>query len=126
MKKDIKEAIKEHLYANTFVTDSNNPGFVDRFFEHTKAAEWGANWRINSVWHKTKDEVPQAHGEYKNEHYPQIPCLVYGKLSTGTGYGVRYWNVTEQCWYDEECDDYECSKDAIEEWAYLDDLILTE
>lgn len=28
MKKDIKEAIKEHLYANTFVTDSNNPGFV--------------------------------------------------------------------------------------------------
>lgn len=51
MKKDIKKAIKEHLYANTFVTDSNNPGFVDRFFEHTKAAEWGANWRINSVWH---------------------------------------------------------------------------
>lgn len=59
----------------------------------------------------------------KNEHYPQIPCLVYGKLSTGTGYGVRYWNITEQCWDDEECDDYECSKDAIEEWAYLDDLI---
>ena len=83
----------------------------------------GAEWRINSVWHKTKDEVPQAHGEYKNEHYPQIPCLVYGKLSTGTGYGVRYWNVTEQCWDDEECDDYECSKDAIEKWAYLDDLI---
>ena len=81
------------------------------------------NWHINSVWHKTKDEVPQAHGEYKNEHYPQIPCLVYGKLSTGTGYGVRYWNVTEQCWDDEECDDYECSKDAIEKWAYLDDLI---
>ena len=83
----------------------------------------GAEWRINSVWHKTKDEVPQAHGEYENEHYPQIPCLVYGKLSTGTGYGVRYWNVTEQCWDDEECDDYKCSKDAIEEWAYLDDLI---
>lgn len=83
----------------------------------------GAEWRVNSVWHKTKDEVPQAHGEYENEHYPQIPCLVYGKLSTGTGYGVRYWNVTEQCWDDEECDDYECSKDAIEEWAYLDDLI---
>ena len=86
----------------------------------------GANWRINSVWHKTKDEVPQAHGEYENEHYPQIPCLGYGKLSTGTGYGVRYWNVTEQCWDDEECDDYECSKDAIDEWAYLDDLISTE
>ena len=55
MKKDIKEAIKEHLYANTFVTDSNNPGFVDRFFEHTKAAEWGANWRINSAWHDASE-----------------------------------------------------------------------
>lgn len=41
------------------------------------------------------------------------------KLSTGIGYGVRYWNVTEKCWDDEECDDYECSKDAIEEWACL-------
>lgn len=51
MKKNIKDAIKEHLYANSFVTDPNNPGFVDRFFEHTKAAEWGAEWRINSVWH---------------------------------------------------------------------------
>ena len=49
MKKDIREAIKEHLYANAFATDPNNPGFVDRFFEHTKAAEWGADWRINSV-----------------------------------------------------------------------------
>ena len=38
---------------------------------------------------------------------------MYGELSTGIGYGVRYWNVTEQCWDDEECDDYECSKDAI-------------
>lgn len=59
MKKDIKEAIKEHLYANTFVTDSNNPGFVDRFFEHTKAAEWGANWRINSAWHDCKRKARQ-------------------------------------------------------------------
>lgn len=55
MKKNIKEAIKEHLYANEFAADPNNPGFVDRFIEHTKAAEWGANWRINSVWHDAKD-----------------------------------------------------------------------
>lgn len=40
MKKNIKEAIKEHLYANEFAADPNNPGFVDRFIEHTKAAEW--------------------------------------------------------------------------------------
>lgn len=58
MKKDIREAIKEHLYANAFATDPNNPGFVDSFFEHTKAAEWGADWRINSVWHDVK-ELPE-------------------------------------------------------------------
>jgi hypothetical protein len=107
-----------------FEEDNYDAGARDAVLDVTERAYIaGAEWRVNSVWHKTKDEVPQAHGEYENEHYPQIPCLVYGKLSTGTGYGVRYWNVTEQCWDDEECDDYECSKDAIEEWAYLDDLI---
>lgn len=60
MKKDIKEAIKEHLYTNAFVTDPNNPGLVDSFFEHTKAAGWGAEWRINSVWHNSKTEVPDV------------------------------------------------------------------
>lgn len=28
-----------------------------------------------------------------------------------------------QVWDDEECDDFECEKDAVEEWAYLDDII---
>lgn len=83
----------------------------------------GAEWRINSVWHDMKKEVPQIYGDYGDSIYPQIPCLVVGHLSTGYGYGVRYWNVTEQCWDDEECDDYECDKDNIEEWAYLDDLL---
>ena len=80
-------------------------------------------WRINAVWHEMKEEVPQIYGDYGDSIYPQIPCLVLGHLSTGYGYGVRYWNVTEQCWDDEECDDYECDKDKIEEWAYLDDLL---
>lgn len=60
MKKDIKDAIKEHLRAKAFVADPNNLGFVDRFLEHTKAAEWGAEWRINSVWHNSKTEVPDV------------------------------------------------------------------
>lgn len=47
----------------------------------------GANWHINSMWHETKNEVPQIYGEYENENYPQIPCLVLGYLSTGYGYG---------------------------------------
>lgn len=83
----------------------------------------GAAWRINSVWHDMETEVPQVYGEYKDSIYPQIPCLVVGHLSTGYGYGVRYWNLNQQCWDDEECDDYECGKDKIEEWAYLDDLL---
>ena len=84
---------------------------------------YGAQWRINSVWHDMEEEAPQVYGEYGDSIYSQIPCLVRGMLSTGYGYGVRYWNVTEQCWDDEECDDYECDKDKIEEWAYLDDLL---
>lgn len=88
-----------------------------------RAFREGASWRINSVWHKMSVEEPKPYSDYENDIYPQIPCLVYGKLSTGTGYGVRYWNAIEKCWDDEECDDYKCDKDAVEEWAYLDDLL---
>lgn len=81
----------------------------------------GALWRINSMWHD-KNEEPKAIGMYAEQHYPQIPCLVYG-ISEGCGYGIRFWNVTEKCWDDEECDDYYCDKEEIEKWAYLDDLL---
>lgn len=85
----------------------------------------GAEWQRNHVWHDMKSEEPQVYGEYEDDIYPQIPCLVRGQLSTGYGYGVRYWNITEKVWDDELCDDFECNKDDIEEWAYLDDLIPT-
>lgn len=94
--------------------------------EIAKAFKDGTDWRINSVWHDMKAEEPQAFGEYADKVYPQVPCLVNGLLSTGYGYGVRYWNVTEKCWGDEECDDFECAKEAIEKWAYLDDLLPQE
>ena len=61
MKKDIKQEIKKHLYTNAFVVDPNNPGFVDRFIEHTKAAVWGADWRINSVWHDASERPEKKH-----------------------------------------------------------------
>ena len=96
--------------------------FVDER-EITRTVGNVLKWRINSVWHDMKEEVPQIYGDYGDSIYPQIPCLVVGHLSTGYGYSVRYWNVTEQCWDDEECDDYECDKDKIEEWAYIDDLL---
>ena len=70
-------------------------------------------------WHYTKDnDYPELFGKYENKHYPQIPCLV---LYRGM-YGVRYWNVTEQCWDDEECDDYCCDKDGVNKWLYIDSL----
>lgn len=113
-KEDIVKAA--HSHAEKYSTDAYNSGPIGSFIA-------GAEWFMKSLFHKTKDEVPQPIGDYANEVYPQIPCLVKGHLSTGYGYGVRYWNVTEQCWDDEECDDYECDKEAVEEWAYLDDII---
>lgn len=75
---------------------------------------------MDKKWHYTKDgDYPVVFGEYINQSYPQIPCLV---LRNGM-YGVRYWNVTEECWDDEECDDYFCDKDGIEHWKYLDPII---
>lgn len=38
----------------------------------------GANWHINSVWHKTKDEVPQAHGEYEMNIIRRCHALYMG------------------------------------------------
>ena len=72
----------------------------------------------NNIWH-IPDEEPEVFGEYVEKSYPQIPCLVYIK---NYGYGVRYWNVTEKCWDDEECDDFFCKMDGIEKWAYIDKL----
>lgn len=88
-----------------------------------KAFYDGVEWFKNHLFHRTKDEVPQPLGKYEDEAYPQIPCLVLGHLSTGYGYGVRYWNVEYQVWDDEECDDVDCEKDSVEKWCYLDDLI---
>ena len=85
-------------------------------------AEYFAQWGINNIWHHTKDgDYPTLIGAYANQNYPQIPCLIKDKQ----GYGIRYWNVTEQCWDDEECDDYYCDKEAVTMWAYLDDILPT-
>ena len=47
-------------------------------------------------------EYPEVFGQYEDDNYPQIPCLV-----EDLGFfGIRYFNITEQCWDDEEADDY--------------------
>lgn len=110
-REDIEKAANEKFEDNSFAYK----GFIE-----------GAKWRIDSVWHDMETEEPQVYGDYENDNYPQIPCLVYGEISTGYGYGVRYWNCIEKVWDDEGCDDYECDKSEIEKWAYIDDLILNK
>ena len=74
---------------------------------------------INAKWHYPKmGEYPIKYGKYMQENYPQIPCLI---LYNGM-YGVRFWNCTEECWDDEECDDFFCDKEAVEKWLYIDAL----
>lgn len=71
------------------------------------------------IWHFTKDnDYPKVFGEYEKKEYPQIPCLVMGH-----GFcGVRHFNITEQCWDDEDADDYVHDKEFYEKWAYIDEL----
>ena len=72
---------------------------------------------MDNKWHYTEnDDYPVVFGKYEEYAYPQIPCLV-------DYFGVRYWNVKEQCWDDEEADDYFCDKNQITRWRYLDALL---
>lgn len=115
-----KEVIEQAALRNTIgrfddddeILDVSVQSFID-----------GVKWGRNEVWHDMKKEVPQVYGEYENKIAPSIPCLVRGYLSTGYGYGVRYWNVDYEVWDDEEADDFECKANKVEEWAYLDDLL---
>lgn len=75
--------------------------------------------QIDANWHyPEKGEYPVAFGEYKHKVYPQIPCLVFHRGR----YGVRFWNCIEECWDEEDGDDFFCSKDSVEEWMYIDAL----
>lgn len=73
---------------------------------------------MGNKWHYTEnDDYPVVFGKYEKHVYPQIPWLVDGP------FGVRYWNVKEQCWDDEDGDDYFCDKNQITRWRYLDALL---
>ena len=109
MKKDIKEAIKEHLHVNAFAADPNNSSFVDRFIEHTKAAAWGAEWRINSVWHDVK-EMPEFKRDFIYQAVRKSGEIYYG---TGILYNNDEW-------------EFRLEFVTIERWAYIDDLLPNE
>ena len=75
---------------------------------------------LDNKWHYTEEgEYPEVFGQYEKDSYPQIPCLV-----EDIGFfGIRYFNIKEQCWDDEEADDYFCPKEQIVRWRYLDALL---
>lgn len=115
IKSEISIMLEDVKYQDIF-TNKEADAYFNGFIE-------GIQWYLEEIKHDMKSDTPQAYDEYKKKKYPQIPCIVLGQLSSGYGYGVRYWNIVSQCWDDENCDDYECDKDSIEFWWYLDDII---
>lgn len=83
MKQTVEEAAYNYLqkilessdFEINFEEDNYDAGARDAVLDVTERAYIaGAEWRINSVWHKTKDEVPQAHGEYENDRCGNCDC----------------------------------------------------
>ena len=122
--KRIKEEAEKYAEENGWwpenLSDKDEMIEMDKSF--AEAFEEGAYWRIRSVWHNMKREVPQAYGEYKKNINMPIPCLVRGEISTECGYAIRYWNVKYEAWYDEKGYDLGCNDDEIIAWCYLDDI----
>lgn len=70
---------------------------------------------IHLPWKATKDGVPEKSGKL---NYEQIPCLVIhdGCIT------VLCWNCEDECWDDEEGDDYECDADEVDYYIPLSDI----
>ena len=68
-------------------------------------------------WHYTKqNDYPQPReGRGENDEFQ---CLVYNRGQ----YQMLYWNCYYECWDDEQGDDYECDKDCVEKWEYLEHI----
>ena len=82
MKQTVEEAARTHWSESTYNKDAEL-AYDERDSIAIKALakaialrafKKGAEWRINSLWHKTKDEVPQAHGEYENDRCGNCDC----------------------------------------------------
>ena len=88
---------------------------ADKVCNATDCIEWenlvfafedGANWRINSVWHKP-EEVPAPYANLL------VKCLGGYKMWALWPNHIRYW-------------EYLVEKNGVIQWAYIDDLIPTE
>ena len=108
-KEQIEEASKKFAEENIW-----NPGIscesdIITLKESVIAAfKDGANWRINSVWHKP-EEVPEAGKD----------CLVEYVDGDGCAH-IRIDKRSEYEWIEA------CHYDRILRWAYIEDLIPTE
>ena len=99
-KEQIGKAVNEYI---------GYPPEMDEGIETTmrrNAFKDGANWRINSVWHKP-EEVPEANRWII--HLDRLGCRVYGLLPSV----IEHWGFL-------------VADKGITRWAYIDDLIPTE
>lgn len=88
---------------------------ADKVCNATDCIEWenlvfafedGANWRINSVWHKP-EEVPEPYANLL------VKCLGGYKMWALWPNHIRDWESLVE-------------KNGVIQWAYIDDLIPTE
>ena len=82
MKTEIEKVVKKKYpdnmkYGVEYQMDELRPDDLRDAFKD------GVECLRKSLFHKTKNEVPQPIGDYANKVYPQIPCLVKGHLSSG-------------------------------------------
>jgi len=70
----------------------------------------GAQWRINSVWHKP-EEKPEANTRVLVCLETKINKLVYLRIRAFKPHVIKNWNTGNS------------SMDNVLQWAYLDDLL---
>lgn len=68
-------------------------------------------------WNKCEDSLPK---KVDDEH---VYCLV---IDNTKGLVIRPYNTRDECWDDEDADDYYCdaSGSKITKWVTLEDLML--
>ena len=106
-KEQIEEASKKFAEENIWNPGTSCESDIITLKESVIAAfKDGADWRINSVWHKP-EEVPEANRWII--HFDRLGCRVYGLLPSV----IQHWGFL-------------VADKGITRWAYIDDLTPTE
>lgn len=67
-------------------------------------------------WKATKDGLPAKPGKANYEH---VYCLVITKAGR---IKILAWNCEENCWDDEQGDDYACEPEGVTHYVILSEL----